>query len=112
MTYTKGYKVYKTELAYPQREFHRPVIGLEAHWAALLQYGLVGSVQTFSHHRNGIVTGLLVDVVGWLVGIVLIVFLVSQQVRVQVSKRCGTKLIEIIIMTSRFKKFKKGDGTM
>lgn len=66
------------------------MIGLKAHWAPLLQYGLVGSMQSFSHHRNGVVSGLLVVVVGLLVGVVLIVFLVSQQVRVQVSERCGT----------------------
>lgn len=55
------------------------MIGLKAHRAALLQYGLVGSMQPLSHYRYSIVTGLLV-VVGLLVGIVFIVLLVSQQI--------------------------------
>lgn len=73
------------EHEYPQRKFHGTVIGLKAHRAALLQYGLVGSMQPFSHHRDGVVTGLLV-VVGLLVGIVFVFFLVSQQIRMQVPE--------------------------
>lgn len=70
---------------YPERKLYRAVVGLEAHRASLLQDSLVCSMQAFTHYRNGISVVpwlLVVVVVGCLVGIVLILLLVSQQIRV------------------------------
>lgn len=77
---------------HPERELYRAVVGLEAHRSSLLQNGLMSGMQTFPNHWDGVgvVTGLLV-VVGRLVGIVLILLLVSQQVRVQVSEDRQTR---------------------
>lgn len=61
------------------------MVWLKANRPALLQDGLVGRVQAFAHHGDGIVvvTRLLV-----VVAVVVILLLVSQQVGVQVSV-CG-----------------------
>lgn len=69
---------------YPEGELDRAVVGLETHWTSLLQDGLVCGMQTFAHYRNGIsiVSWLQVIVIGCLVGVVLILLLFSQQIRV------------------------------
>ena len=70
------------------------MVGLEAHWPPLLQDGLVSGVEPLPYSRSGVVVVVVmvtrrgvvvVVVVDGLVGVV--VFLLPQEVRVEVSAR-------------------------
>lgn len=78
------------KLSHPEWEAEGSMIGLESHWSPLLQDGLVGCMQALTNGWRRVVivlvTGgrvVIVVVVYRLVGV--IVLLLSQEVRVEVS---------------------------
>ena len=69
---------------YPEREMRGPAVRLEANRPALLEDGLVGCMQAFPHHGEGVVISSVLVIVSLLVCTVLIFFLVSQQIGMKI----------------------------